>query len=94
MEGAKTCALSSIAVTYGYAPEGELEAAGPDWLVHSVPGVEALPAAGIKKRLRIAQRLRGLSFLFKIVMHRHNAGFMSRRTEACCRAEMALRIMS
>lgn len=36
IEGARAFGLTGIAVSYGYAPEGELEAAGADYIVDSV----------------------------------------------------------
>ena len=36
VNGAKTFGVTSVAVSYGYAPEGELEACKPDYLVHTV----------------------------------------------------------
>ena len=42
IHGARACGVRSIAVTYGYAPEGELEAAGPDYTVEDVAGLQAL----------------------------------------------------
>ncbi len=42
VDGAKYCGIHSIAVTYGYAPPGELEAAGPDFTVHSTEQLAAL----------------------------------------------------
>lgn len=36
IEGAKSCSVASIAVTYGYANPGELEATGADYIVSSV----------------------------------------------------------
>lgn len=36
IDGAKTFGVTSVAVSYGYAPEGELEACGPDYLVDTV----------------------------------------------------------
>lgn len=36
VNGAKALKVTSVAVTYGYAPEGELEACGPDYLVDTV----------------------------------------------------------
>ena len=42
VNGAKHCGVRSVAVTYGYAPEGELESAEPDFTVSSVPELRAL----------------------------------------------------
>ena len=36
VNGAKALRVTSVAVSYGYAPEGELEACEPDYLVHTV----------------------------------------------------------
>jgi len=36
VEGARTAGAHAVAVSYGYAPAGELEAAKPDFLVHDV----------------------------------------------------------
>ena len=36
VNGAKALKVTSVAVSYGYAPEGELEACGPDYLVDTV----------------------------------------------------------
>ena len=36
INGAKTCGIKSVAVTYGYAPEGELEAEGADMIAETV----------------------------------------------------------
>ena len=36
VEGARQYGLAAIAVSYGYAPEGELQAAGADAIVDSV----------------------------------------------------------
>ena len=37
--GAKTCGVACVGVRYGYAAEGELEAAGADILVDSIPAL-------------------------------------------------------
>lgn len=42
VEGARHVGAHSIAVSYGYAPAGELEAAGADYLVHSVAELRAV----------------------------------------------------
>lgn len=42
IEGAKAYQLASIGVMYGYAPAGELEAAGAEYLVDSVAQLQAL----------------------------------------------------
>ncbi|MGI6029274.1 MAG: HAD hydrolase-like protein [Candidatus Heteroscillospira sp.] len=42
INGAKHCGLRSVAVTYGYAPEGELEAADPDYTVKDAAGLREL----------------------------------------------------
>ena len=36
VNGAKALGVTSVAVSYGYAPEGELETCEPDYLVHTV----------------------------------------------------------
>jgi len=36
IEGAKAHGLTSVGVRFGYAPEGELEAAGADWIAEDV----------------------------------------------------------
>ncbi|MBR6839359.1 MAG: HAD hydrolase-like protein, partial [Oscillospiraceae bacterium] len=40
--GAKQCGVPCIGVGWGYAAEGELEAAGADWIVPDIPALEAL----------------------------------------------------
>ena len=40
--GAKAVGLESIGVEYGFAPEGELQAAGADWIVPTVEALEKL----------------------------------------------------
>ncbi len=40
--GAKSCGIDSIGVSFGYAEEGELEAAGADYIVESVEELEKL----------------------------------------------------
>lgn len=40
IEGARAFGLTRIAVSYGYAPEGELEVAGADYIVGSVEELE------------------------------------------------------
>lgn len=40
IEGARTFGLTGIAVSYGYAPEGELEVAGADYIVGSIEELE------------------------------------------------------
>lgn len=40
IEGARAFGLTGIAVSYGYAPEGELEAAGADYIVGSIEELE------------------------------------------------------
>lgn len=42
INGAKACGIKSIAVTYGYAPEGELEAVQPDFIAGSISELEKL----------------------------------------------------
>lgn len=44
IEGAKAWGVGTIGAKYGYAPPGELKAAGADWLVESVPQLENLCA--------------------------------------------------
>lgn len=40
--GAKALSLQSIGVEYGFAPPGELEEAGADWIVPTVEGLQTL----------------------------------------------------
>ena len=40
--GAKQCGVPCIGVGWGYAAEGELEAAGADWIVPDIPALEKL----------------------------------------------------
>lgn len=40
--GAKNCGIESVGVTFGYALDGELEAAGADYIVDSVEDLEYL----------------------------------------------------
>jgi len=42
INGAKANGIKSVAVTYGYAPEGELEAAQPDYIVNTAEELTAL----------------------------------------------------
>ena len=42
IEGAKNCAIESVGVRFGYAKEGELEAAGADYIVSTVEELEEL----------------------------------------------------
>lgn len=42
IEGAKAVGIRSIGVSYGYAPEGELEAAKPDFAANSVKELRSL----------------------------------------------------
>lgn len=42
VEAAKQMGIASAAVTYGYAPEGELEACGPDYMADSVEQLEEI----------------------------------------------------
>lgn len=42
IEGAKTCCLPSVGVTFGYAEPGELEKAGATYIAHSVAELTAL----------------------------------------------------
>ncbi|MCM1182031.1 MAG: HAD-IA family hydrolase [Roseburia sp.] len=45
IEGARAFGLTGIGVSFGYAAEGELEAAGADYIVDSVAALEALLCA-------------------------------------------------
>lgn len=40
--GGREMGLHQIGVAYGYAPEGELEAAGAEYIVHSVEELEKI----------------------------------------------------
>ena len=40
--GAKKCGIESIGVKFGYAEEGELEAAGADYIVETVEALKKL----------------------------------------------------
>jgi phosphoglycolate phosphatase len=40
--GAKNCGIQSVGVTFGYALDGELQAAGADYIVDSVEELEDL----------------------------------------------------
>jgi membrane protease YdiL (CAAX protease family) len=42
VEAAKQMGIASAAVTYGYAPEGELEVCGPDYMADSVEQLEEI----------------------------------------------------
>lgn len=42
IQGAKSVGLETIGVQYGFAPQGELEAAGADWIVPTVESLEQL----------------------------------------------------
>lgn len=42
IQGAKTAGVESIGVEYGFAPAGELEQAGADWIVPTVEKLEEL----------------------------------------------------
>lgn len=42
VEAARQMEIASVAVTYGYAPEGELEACGPDYMADSVEELEEI----------------------------------------------------
>ncbi len=42
VEASKQLGIASAAVTYGYAPEGELEACGPDYMADSVEQLEEI----------------------------------------------------
>lgn len=46
IEGAKAFGLTSVGVSFGYAPEGELEAAGADYIVDTVSELESLLMRG------------------------------------------------
>lgn len=46
IEGAKAFGLTSVGVSFGYAPEGELEAAGADYIVDTVSELESLLMQG------------------------------------------------
>lgn len=46
MEGARAFGLTGIGVSFGYAPEGELERAGADYIVDTVGELEALLHSG------------------------------------------------
>ena len=46
VEGAKRCGIAVIGVEYGYAPEGELLAAGADYLARTVEELEELLVRG------------------------------------------------
>lgn len=46
VEGAKAFGLTSVGVSFGYAPEGELEAAGADYVVDTVSELEGLLMRG------------------------------------------------
>lgn len=47
IEGAKAFGLTSVGVSFGYAPEGELEAAGADYIVDTVSELEGLLMRGV-----------------------------------------------
>ena len=47
VEGAKAHGLTSIGVSFGYAPKGELEAAGADYIVDTVSQLEAVLMRGV-----------------------------------------------
>ncbi len=46
VEGAKAFGLTSVGVSFGYAPAGELEAAGADYIVDTVSELEAILMKG------------------------------------------------
>lgn len=46
IEGAKAFGLTSVGVSFGYAPQGELEAAGADYIVDTVSELEAILMGG------------------------------------------------
>lgn len=46
IEGAKAFGLTSVGVSFGYAPLGELEAAGADYIVDTVSELEAILMGG------------------------------------------------
>lgn len=46
VEGARAFGLTSVGVSFGYAPEGELEAAGADYIVDTVSELEGLLRRG------------------------------------------------
>lgn len=48
IEGAKAFGLTSVGVSFGYAPEGELEAAGADYIVDTVLELEGLLMRGLR----------------------------------------------
>lgn len=48
IEGAKAFGLTSVGVSFGYAPEGELEAAGADYIVDTVSELEGLLMRGLR----------------------------------------------
>lgn len=46
VEGARAFGLTSVGVSFGYAPDGELEAAGADYIVDTVSELEGLLRRG------------------------------------------------
>ncbi len=65
VDAANAMGLTSVAVRYGYAPEGELEESGPDYIVSTVEELE---------KLLLSKEVQGEDFVVKEVEPEEKAG--------------------